>query len=68
LTIFHAPVRRTFHRKAKAGRVKVSGFSYELIGLNGKPYEGEVTVHLALAGNTAWVKGDPMAKLKINEL
>lgn len=68
MTIFHAPVKRTFHCKAKAGRVRVAGSNYEVRGQAGNPYQGEVTVHLALAGNTAWVKGDPMAKLRINEL
>lgn len=68
MTIFHAPVRRTFLRTAKAGKIKVDGGRYEVKTLTGMPYRGKVTVHISLAGNTAWVKGDPMARLNIKEL
>lgn len=68
VTIFHNPVRRTFHRKAKAGRVKIAGACYQVASPAGEPFRGEVTIHLALAGNTAWVKGNPMERLEINEV
>ena len=68
MTMFHQPVKRTFHRKAKAGFIKLNAAQYRITMPTGKPYDGDVTVHLALAGITAWVKGDQMIRLVINRL
>ena len=66
MTIFHAPVKRTFHRKAKDGKITILGQQYWVYSGSQK-HAGEVTVHISLSGDTAWVKGNPMAALTIHK-
>ncbi len=63
MSMFHKPIRRTFHRKSKNGVVKANGYKY-YITQKGVPYSGDVTIQTHGSGH-AHIKGEPFARLTI---
>lgn len=66
MSIFHKPIRRTFHRKARNGNVKANGHKY-FVSKDGRPYTGEVTIYTH-GGGSVFVKGDPFGRLETVKL
>lgn len=62
MTMFHKPIKRTFHRRAINGVVRCDNRVW-VVSANGIPFNGDVTMYINAFAPAAWVKGDRTKRL-----
>jgi hypothetical protein len=68
MSMCHAPIKRTFHRVARDGRVKCDNRLWEVRDQDGELYSGPVIMRVNINNPHAEMKGQSWPLLEVSEM